>query len=224
MVSFTSKLIDVDKSTIKSLVKPGLIFFAISVFHVIGYNSDNFIISSRLGSSSVAMYGVVQKTTLIAFLFWTFTSSLWPAYSEAIARKDYPWIKKTVVRTLVINLILGIAVGVLLISFGSWGILFWTDGKLDPPLSLLIGFSVYIVVNGLVGCFAIIYNSSSINRWQLLLIVFTSFSSIFIKMYLCERFGITGVIWGTVICYTLFYLLPSMVIIDRLFFRKFRTS
>lgn len=202
------------------MLKPGMIFFAISTFHVIGYNSDNFIITKMLDPSSVAVYGVVQKASLLALVFWSFNTSLWPAYTEALARKDYGWIKKTIKRTVLLNLIFGVFIGIFLTVFGSWIITKWTNGVIVPPFNLLLGFSVYIIVNGLVGCFAIVYNSSFILKWQLILIVLSSVSSIFVKIFLCARFGISGVVWGTAISYTIFFIAPSILIVDRLFVRK----
>lgn len=211
---------DINTKIIRELIRPGMIFFFISIFHVIGYNSDNFIISNMLDPSSVAVYGVVQKATLVSLLFWSFTASLWPAYTEALAKKDFFWLKKTIKRTLLINLVFGIGFGFLLTMFGSQLIFMWTGGQLLPSLDLLLGFSFYIIVNGLVGSFAIIYNSSFILKWQLPLIIASSLSSIVLKVYLCEYFGISGVVWGTVISYSIFYLLPSFVIVEKFYIRK----
>lgn len=211
---------DADKTIFPDLIKPGLIFFVISVFHVIGYNSDNFIITRMLDVSSVALYGVVQKIAFLAIIFWSFTNALWPAYTEALARKDFEWIKKTIRRTFFINLILGILIGISLTVFGSWAISVWTAGVLVPSTSLLLGFSFYIIVNGLVGSFAIIYNSSFLLKWQVPLIIISSIASIPIKIWLCSHFGTSGVVWGSVMSYSLFYILPSFIIVEKYFFKR----
>lgn len=213
---------DFDPNIIKNLFRIGIVFFAINVFQVIGYNSDHFIISNILGVSAVSLYSVVQKLSLVALIFWSFTNSLWPAYTEALARKDYQWIQKTIRRTLLINVILGIFIGIFLTLFGSPIISLWTEGKLVPPIHLLLGFSFYILVNGLVGTFAIIYNSSFILKWQLPLIIVSSISSIFFKIIFCKYYGVAGVVWATVISYSLFYILPSIIIINKFFIKKLK--
>jgi O-antigen/teichoic acid export membrane protein len=214
----------VDKSVILALLRPGLIFFCINVFHMIGYNSDNFIIARMLDVSAVSLYGVVQKISLLSLVFSSFTTSLWPAYTESLARKDFDWVKKTIRRTVVINLLLGAAIGIILTALGPWAIPIWTGGAIVPPVSLLVGFSFYIIVNGLVGCFAIIYNSSHLLKWQLPLIIVSAVTSVPIKIFLCAYWGVTGVVWGTVISYSLFYLLPSVFIIRKLFTSNLNTQ
>ena len=214
------KVKDIDVAITKNLLKTGMIFFVMDVFQVIGYSSDNFVISNILGASSVALYGVVQKLSLLALIFGAFTGSLWPAYTEALARGDYSWVKRTIKKTIIINLVLGILIGVFVTTCGSWIIYKWTGGRLLPSTSLLLGFSFFIVVNGLVGSCAIIYNSSFILKWQLPLIIVSAFSSIILKVFLCRNYGISGVIWATVISYTLFYLLPSWIIINKIFLEK----
>lgn len=214
------KVKDIDLSIIKSLLKTGMIFFVMDVFQVIGYSSDNFVISNILGVSAVALYGVVQKLSLLALIFGAFTSSLWPAYTEALARGDYIWVKRTIKKTIIINLGLGILIGVFITTCGSWIIYKWTGGRLLPSISLLLGFSFFIIVNGLVGAFSIIFNSSFILKWQVPLIIVSAISSIILKIFLCNSYGISGVVWATVISYALFYLLPSWVIINKLFLKK----
>lgn len=211
---------DIDINIIKSLLKTGVVFFLLNIFQVIGYSSDNFIISNILGVEAVALYGVVQKLSLLALIFGAFTNSLWPAYTEALAIGDYNWVKRTIKKTIIINLGLGILIGTFITTFGSWIIYKWTGGKLLPSTDLLLGFSFFIIVNGLVGSVAIIYNSSFILKWQLPLIIVSAISSIILKVFLCKSYGISGVVWATVISYTLFYLLPSWIIIDRLFLKK----
>ncbi len=211
---------DIDRAVIPELLKPGFLFFVISIFHVIGYNSDNFIITNMLDASSVSLYGVIQKVSLLSLVIWSFTTSLWPAYTEALAREDFNWVKKAIKRTIIINIGFGFAIGVVLTLFGSWTISLWTGGLLAPSQSILLGFSFYIITNGVVGSFAIVYNSSFLLKWQIPLIIFSSLLSIPIKIFLCKHFGIAGVVWGTVISYTAFYILPSVFIIPKFFLKK----
>ncbi len=212
---------DIDRSVIPELLKPGFLFFVISIFHVIGYNSDNFIITNMLDASSVSLYGVIQKVSLLSLVIWSFTTSLWPAYTEALAREDFGWVKKAIKRTIIINIGFGVVIGVILTIFGTWAISLWTGGLLVPTQSILLGFSFYIITNGIVGSFAIIYNSSFLLKWQIPLIIFSSLASIPIKIFLCKHFGIAGVIWGTVISYTAFYILPSVLIIPKYFLKRY---
>ena len=213
---------DINVKSIKNLLSMGIIFFIMNIFQVIGYNSDNFIISNMLGASSVSLYGVVQKLSLIAFIFWSFTSSLAPAYTEALARQDYLWVKRAIKKTIVINLAFGIITGIFITTCGSWIIYKWTAGKLYPTLDLLLGFSFYVIVNGLIASCATIYNSSFLLKWQVPLIILSSVASIILKIVLCKKFGISGVVWATVISYSIFYLLPSLIIIDRYFLNKLK--
>ena len=78
----------------KDLWRLGMLFFTLQLAVAISYSSDNLVIARILGPQAVAQYAVPCKlfslvSTVISFL----VGPLWPAYGEALARRDHLWIR-----------------------------------------------------------------------------------------------------------------------------------
>lgn len=210
----------INKETIHNLLKIGFVFFILNIFNVIGVHSDNFIISGTMGASSVGLYSVLQKLSMIAIVFWSFTSSLWPAYVEAIARRDFDWVRKTIKRSIIINFFSGILIGIIIIIFGKLIISILTKGLLVPNTQLLIGFASYVFVNGFISTFAVIFNASFLFKKQMKYFIIASLVSFGLKFLLGAHFGVMGIILATVFGYGLFYALPGFFIVRNTFWNN----
>jgi O-antigen/teichoic acid export membrane protein len=100
------------------------------------------IIAGVLGAAAVTPYVLAQRLLLLfGVLQQIVLTQLWPAYTEARARGDTVWLRKTYRRSLVVS-----AWGVALpqVAFGAWGgmaFALWTRGAvtLAPELALALG-------------------------------------------------------------------------------------
>lgn len=207
----------IDKSVMKSLLHVGFVFFVLNFFNVLGVHSDNIIISTTMGASEVALYSIVQKLSMTAFIFWSFTNSLWPAYSEALSRQDYVWVRKTLKSNLLMSLFFGLLIAIIVVAFGKIIVFYLTKGTIEPSFSLLIGFGGYIFILGLIGSFATIFNASFLYKKQIKYFILASLVSLLLKFLLGISFGVIGVIWATTIGYGIFYIIPSCFIIKNTF-------
>lgn len=210
----------INKPTIHNLFNVGFVFFILNIFNVFGVHSDNFIISSTMGASSVGLYSILQKLSLIALIFWSFTTSLWPAYSEAIARKDFGWVRKTIKRSLILSFFSGILIGIIIILFGKILISILTKGLFEPSTQLLVGFAFYIFINGFISSFAVIFNASFLFKKQMLYFIMASLVSFGLKFVLGSHFGVLGIIWATIIGYGTFYVIPGFFIVKNAFWNN----
>lgn len=200
---------------IKDLFRVGWVFFLLNLFTMIGFNADNIIISNILGASAVAEYAIVQKMAYIAILYWTFLQALWPAYGEALARRDYAWVKKTIYRSIWLSSIGGLVLGGFLYFFGQEIVELWIGSTIIPGKTLLLGFSIFIIINGFVGIIASVINSSTFVIRQLLPFTVATIVSLIIKIFIVTHYGASYVIWGTSIGYSIFYIIPCVFIIKR---------
>ena len=85
----------------------------------------------------------------------------------------------------------------------------WVGPEFVPSWSLLTGFYVFILFANYGGVMSTFLNSGALIKKQLLIIGLASLSSIFLKIVLSLNFGVSGVIWATVIGYSIFYIIPS---------------
>ncbi|MBX2895005.1 MAG: oligosaccharide flippase family protein [Cyclobacteriaceae bacterium] len=210
-------LMDFDKTVVYSLLSVGFVFFLLNLLNMVGMHSDSFIISSTLSVSEAGLYGVVQKFSLAAFILWAFTNSLWPAYTEALAKEDFSWVKKTIRRNLLISGLLGLLIAMILLVIGKPIVSVLSKEMLKPDFGLLLGFGVYILVQSFVSCFATIFNASFLYKKQVIYFAIASCVSFVLKFLLSRYCGVSGVIWATSIGYGLFYVLPAFFLVSNLF-------
>ncbi|MGI4854180.1 MAG: lipopolysaccharide biosynthesis protein, partial [Janthinobacterium lividum] len=80
----------------RELLKSGSGFFVLQVAGLIVFNSDNLVITHYLGPANILPYNVTWKLAgLAAVLQTAIFPSLWPAYTEAYARGNYDWVRRT---------------------------------------------------------------------------------------------------------------------------------
>lgn len=197
------------------LVRTGFIFSVLAFFTFLGINSDSLVISRMLDASAVTEYAVVQRLSLVAYLFWAIVIPLWPAYGEAMSRKEFKWMQKTFERSLMVSLTGGLAVGTGLAIWGPEIIRVWIGPDLHVAPSLIYGFSTYIIISGVIGSISVVLNSGPTLRRQVWIVAIAAVTALVLKITLCTQYGVAGVIWATVIAYALFYVIPGFWIIRK---------
>ncbi|MBA4147339.1 MAG: oligosaccharide flippase family protein [Verrucomicrobia bacterium] len=204
-----------DKGSARTLLSTGGLFFGLTVLTVLGMQTDALIIARVNGPEAVTPFSVVQRLSQIAFLYWAFLQALWPAYGEAVARNDFDWVRKTIVRSLKLSLLFGSLFAAILFFFGGALIKIWLKESVSPSSNLLLSFSVFILTNSVVGVIAVVFNSTSLLRKQLVLLAFAAGASFILKILLCKIMGAPGAVWATVIGFTLFFIVPGLRIIRK---------
>jgi O-antigen/teichoic acid export membrane protein len=200
----------------KQLAATGGLFFAIQISALFGGESiDNLVITRILDPSSVSLFAVTQKYFTIALMAQIFLIPLWPAFGEALARRDKIWVRKAFNRAMIVS-VGGVGVlSILLTIVGKQVIRIWAGPSVIPGSALLLGTACLAIMNGYKGCISMLFNSGVFLRRQLPYFLFGSILSLILKIVLCKFIGIAGVAWGGIIGYTLIYLLPLTVIVIR---------
>jgi O-antigen/teichoic acid export membrane protein len=202
----------VDRNASRKLVNLGSLFLILQAFTVIGSASDNLIIAQIFGASTVAGYAVVQKMFSVALLSQFFVAPLWPAFGEALARNDYPWARRTLLRAVLLSVGMGIMVAVPFLIFGQRIVAFWLGDALIPSLSLLGGFAAYTVLGAYGGAMSSFLNSSFLLRRQVGFYSVASIVAFFLKVMLAWHWQVAGVVWATVLAYGTLYALPAGIL------------
>jgi O-antigen/teichoic acid export membrane protein len=195
-------------SASKNLAGVGLIFFLLQFFAVLGNSADNIVIAQVLGASAVAGYAVTKKLFMIILIGQLIIQPLWPAFGEAMARKNYKWAKRTLIRALKFSLSTGMLALPLLI-FGKGIISFWVGPELVPSSALLIGFFFWVFLANYGGTMAVFLNSGSLVGKQCIIIGTAAISSFVLQIILCGLWGVAGVIWAILIGQGLFFVIPG---------------
>jgi O-antigen/teichoic acid export membrane protein len=194
------------------LARTGLLFLGLQLASAVAFSSDNIIAAQLLGPVAVAQYSVTQRVFVaLPALLSVAAVSLWPAYGEALVYSDRGWIRRTLVRSTLFAVGLT-AVGSLVILAASPLVFGFLIGPaLVPSLALMIGFSVWAVLYAFGSVVSMLLNAANVIVFQLITASLMAATSIVLKIELGRTFGVAGIIWGTVIAYSLLSVLPILI-------------
>lgn len=196
-------------AAMKKIAHTGALFLVLQLAVSLAYSSDNFVISRIMGAEAVTQF-VLPDTmfSVIPVLLGMMLKPLWPAYGEAVSRGDGEWIKKSFARSLKIALTLSAVSALLLVVFADGILRIWTGHDVSPPLPLLLGLGVWKILEGWGIAVAIFLNGANIVRLQAILATMMALTAITLKFVLVQYLGIAGVVWATVIAYSLITFVP----------------
>lgn len=207
----------VTSGVVGRILKLGVWFFIIQLAMTVGYASDYFVVAQVLGSAEVTQYAVPARLfAFIGMLVAMLIAPLWPAYGEAMTRGDIHWVKRTLMRTMVLTFVLTVGPAAVLVVFGRPIISLWVGDTVNPSYWLLIGLAAWAVLSGLGSTLAIFLNGIGVLRFQALFGVLMSVTALVLKIVLARRWGVAGIPWALVICYALFAAVPMIIYVPRL--------
>jgi O-antigen/teichoic acid export membrane protein len=201
----------------RRILSTGLLFFALQVATAIGYQSDNIVLARILGADAVVHYAVPLKLfSFVPVVLGFVLMPLWPAYGESIARGDVIWVRKTLIGSLAISLLIDIPIVSFLVVFGRPLVHLWVGPDVTPSPLLLVGLGAWSLLAGLGGPLAMFLNGLEVMGFQTVCAMLMGLSNIVISVFLVRRIGVSGVIYGSIIAQILFILLPSAFYVPRL--------
>ena len=186
------KLADI-KSAIVKLYSSSLQFTALQVIAVVASNLDMFVISNRLGLAVVGDYSLIKRIYLFSMSFHGMALlPLWPAFTEAVVKQDYPWVKRLLNKALIITS--GVFVLQILVLFfcGDWVIHIWTGKQVELSMTFLL-LGGYYLIYAIANVFSVFLNSINKLKWQILFGAIALGSFVPLSSYLAPTFGVNGI-------------------------------
>jgi O-antigen/teichoic acid export membrane protein len=194
---------------VRDLGGTGGIFVLLQLFSVLGTSSDQFILARYLGLTAVAEYSITQRLFTGASLVQFFLVPLWPAFGEALASGDHVWARMALRRTLWISLALSTVCAVLIASVAPAISTAWVPQIQKASPLLLCAFVASSLFTAYIGTMSVFLNNRKTIRAQLGFCPVASLAALIAKLVLVQVLGISGVLWGTVLGYGLFYAYPA---------------
>jgi O-antigen/teichoic acid export membrane protein len=192
----------VSQQTMLRVARTGVLFFVLQISFAIIFMSDNLIIAHSLGSSAVTEYAVPRRLfALVGTVLAMLLSPLWPAYGEALARRDHAWVRRTLRRSVWIAVSFATVLCAALVIFGDRLMRLWVGPVIDAPLILLLGLAAWQITDACSNAIAMFLNGANVFRFQIAVSCGMSLLAIVLKLLLVQEIGISGVVWGTVITY-----------------------
>lgn len=201
----------------KRILQGGLLFFVLQLGVTVAYASDNLIIAKILGLDYVAQYSVVSKMFEgVLMVIGLAVTPLWPAYGEAKARGDLHWIKKTLVKSMLVTLIV-VSIFALFLVFSYEPLLrLWVGTKYTFPFALVAWYAVWMVLKGLGTTYAMFLNGTNVIKPQLIITSIFVIISIPAKICLASYFGLNGILVALILSYSITVGIPYFMLSRKL--------
>lgn len=183
----------IDFRVAPDLMKLGIQFFIIQIAAIIQYQMINFLIMRYYGATEVTSYNVAFNYFKVLTMFWgILTTPIWAAVTDAIANRDYKWIKNMQQKYLRFFCLIILAGGLmLLISPYIYSI--WVGDAVDVSLSLSTFVLIYNMSMMFGSIFVNIVNGSGHLKVQMMASLISP--AIFIlTFYICNRLLELGII------------------------------
>lgn len=199
--------------TAMQLLGTGGLFFVLQLSWSIGVSSDNIVIAQVLGASAVASYSVPQKLfTYVTMALLFGIVPLWPAYTEAMARGDADWVKRTLRRSLWLTFLFSTSLNVVLVVAAPLLLRHWTGGS--ATLLLRVSLAAWGIVGTLSSAVSMFLNAAgtAAMRYQAGSAVVMAALNIAISIFLTRRIGTPGVAVGSALSQFII-LLPTLLLL-----------
>ncbi|MGA3029965.1 MAG: hypothetical protein ABSE58_04395 [Candidatus Limnocylindrales bacterium] len=204
------RLRDVHLHVARPLLKTGSLFLLLQITGLVAYSLDNVVIAQIMGSSAVQEYAIPTKLFVLAPTLLSFVLvPLWPAYRESLARGDGAWVRRTLRRSIILAALVNIPSTLVLVIAGPLLLHLWVGSLVHPTTLLLVGLGTWTIMNTLNGPFAMLLNGANVVAFQAVCSTLMAIANVAISIYLVQRIGVSGAVYGSVISQLVFILIPE---------------
>ena len=141
------RLRNVTRKSFQRLRSLGLKYLVSQLAGIALLHSQPIIITQLLGLGEVSIFHIAHRIlTLPLMVVQMFTFPLLAAYGEAYSRRDWPWMSRTLRRSLLASLLIGICSSLPLALIARPVIEIWVGSNLVPDFTLVISLCAYVVL------------------------------------------------------------------------------
>ncbi len=188
-----------DKTKVRTITSLGGRFFWIQLTALVLFQSNSLIIAHVCGSASVVEYNIAYKYIgLIEMISFIIMTPIWSATTDAFSRKDFDWIKNTIMRLKKISYSL-VFCGLILVFFSPYAYKLWLGNSLEPNYLLLLLLLLYFAIQLLWQCYGNIINGIGYIKLQFYFTVVEAFIHIPMAIFLGSIYGLYGVVSSLII-------------------------
>ncbi|HVJ54836.1 MAG TPA: hypothetical protein VM689_20415 [Aliidongia sp.] len=196
------RLTDIDFAALRPVLRLGFLYFILMAATTLANASDSIVAIRLLGPDETGMIAICGKIFGAgqALVLATLTP-LWPAFSEALARRDMNWIRRTMARALIAGLGGASLFAVGLAVSTNEVVHFWIGPAMTMPTSLLAANAIWLILIGAGNAFGMLLNGAGIVRLQIIAALGYGLVAFGLKFILPRYLGPAGIVWATVAGY-----------------------
>ena len=141
---------DLDVAHLRPLLRLGLLFFALNLATLLSSAADNLVAIRLLGTSATAELAIASKIFTVGHAVLSVALvPLWPAFTDAIARRDGRWVRRTLMFSLAASCGAGIVLSATFLLCANWAVALWLGPDAHLSASLLWANAVWLVLQAI---------------------------------------------------------------------------
>jgi O-antigen/teichoic acid export membrane protein len=192
------------KSAYRELLSTGGLFFVLQIGTMLGWGADSLIISSLVGAAAVAQFAIAQRMyQVVSVPLSIINGPLWAAYADAKAHSDIEFVRITLKKSMIGTIALSATLSSLIFFCSGFLLEIWVGDAVDIPVSLILAFTVWKILESTGGAFSMFLNGLHIVKPQVLSVILFCAIGLPLKLSLAPEYGATAVVWSTVMAYSL---------------------
>lgn len=200
----------VSRQAMRGLMHTGIEFFLLQIAGLVVFNSDSLVITHYAGPADVASYSLAWRLVGYAAIVQTLiVPALWPAFTEAFARGDAPWVRQTFRRTLWITMGTALAFSLLFALAGRWLIRWWATAAAVPSQRLMLMMCAWILLSTFMNNTATVLVAAGKTSVQAWFSVAAAVLNLALSIVWVQRYGSVGVIAATIVSYVAVLVVPQ---------------
>jgi O-antigen/teichoic acid export membrane protein len=193
---------DLDFGQLRPLLRLGMLFFALNLATLLSSAADNLVAVRLLGTAATAELAVANKfITVGQAVLNVALIPLWPAFAEAIARRDGRWIRRALLFSLAGSGGAGALLSAAFLLGANQAVALWLGPNAELSAGLLWANAVWLVLQaaGIVG--AMFLNAAQVIRFQVVQALSFGLLAFGLKLLLAPALSAAGIVWATDIAY-----------------------
>jgi len=189
----------------RQLAQVGGALFLLQVFALVWNYLDVFVLTHAVSLEVAGHYAVLLRMFAVTMVAQFFITALWPAYGDALARRDTAWARRTLSRALLGSLGLCAAAGLPLVLWGDWLAADLLRAGFRPDKTLLAGFLVLSALMLVCGNLSMLLVHGEFLRRQVWFYGLAAGVALALKLSVAGTHGITGVVWAGNLAFGIIY-------------------
>lgn len=181
-------------SLVKDILGIGSQFFIITTSMLFIFQLMNVIISRILGPDSVTEYNIAYKYFYIIYMIaLIIINPFWSAFTDAYNRRDFSWMRRMIKKLENLGFLAVLAIAIMYFA-ANYFYRLWIKDMVTVSTSTNISVAIYVIL--LLWGNIYMYMINGIGTIRIQLIIYLSFAAISYPLmtYMCERFGIPGLL------------------------------
>jgi O-antigen/teichoic acid export membrane protein len=193
---------EIDFTALRPVLRLGFLYFILMAATALASTVDSIVAIRLFGPQTAGVVGISAKifgagqALVLAAL-----TPLWPAFSEALARHDRAWVRRTLLLALAAGAGGGGAIAAALAVVTNPAVHLWVGASMTIPFSLLLANALWLTLIGTGNAFGMLLNGAGIIRMQIIAALAYSGVAFGLKLVLPHYLGAAGIVWATVIGY-----------------------